>query len=87
MISLTMYVIWLILTNETIQQMTKKYSYNFFVLIASRLKPPKNSDFLKVSHFKLSFWLEARAEILETISLIFWGIWRHQEDILKLTDL
>ena len=39
----------------------------------------------------LFFWfdlfLEARAEILEKISLVFWKIWRHQKDILKLTDL
>ena len=31
--------------------------------------------------------LEARAEILEKISLVFWKIWRYQKDILKLTDL
>ena len=31
--------------------------------------------------------LEARAEILEKILLVFWEIWRHQKDILKLTDL
>ena len=39
----------------------------------------------------LFFWfdlfLEARAEILENFSLIFWEIWKHQKDILKLTDL
>ena len=39
----------------------------------------------------LFFWFdlffEARAEILEEISLVFWEIWRHQKDILKLTDL
>ena len=38
----------------------------------------------------LFFWfdlfLEARAEILEKVSLVFWEIWRHQKDILKLTD-
>ena len=37
----------------------------------------------------LLFWfdlfLEARAEILAKISLFFWSIWRHQEDISKLT--
>ena len=27
------------------------------------------------------------AEILEKISLVFWEIWRHQRDILKLTDI
>ena len=32
-------------------------------------------------------FLEARAEILEKISLVSWEIWRHQKDILKLTDL
>ena len=37
--------------------------------------------------FLLDFFLEARAEILEKISLVFWEIWRHQKDILKLTDL
>ena len=26
------------------------------------------------------------AEILEQISLVFWKIWRHQKDVLKLTD-
>ena len=31
--------------------------------------------------------LEARAEFLEKISWVFWEIWRHQKDILKLTDL
>ena len=39
----------------------------------------------------LLFWfdlfLEARAEILEKITLVFWEIWRHQTDILKLTDI
>ena len=39
----------------------------------------------------LFFWfdlfLEARAEILEKNSVVFWEIWRHQKDILKLTDL
>ena len=39
----------------------------------------------------LFFWfdlfLEARAEILEKISLVFWEIWRNQKDILKLTDI
>jgi hypothetical protein len=42
-------------------------------------------------YLKLLFWfdlfLEARAEILEKIPLVFWEIWRHQKDILKLTDL
>ena len=33
------------------------------------------------------FDLEARAEILEKNLLFFWKIWRHQKDILKLTDL
>ena len=31
--------------------------------------------------------LEARAEILEKISLSFGEVWKHQKDILKLTDL
>ena len=35
----------------------------------------------------LLFWfdlfLEARSEILEKISLIFWEIWRHQKDIYQ----
>ena len=34
----------------------------------------------------MGFFLEARAEILTKISLGFWEIWRHQNDILKLTD-
>ena len=41
-------------------------------------------------YLKLLFWfdpfLEARAEILENISLFFWKILRHKKDILKLTD-
>jgi len=39
----------------------------------------------------LFFWfdlfLEARAEILKKISLVFWSKRWHQKDILKLTDL
>ena len=39
----------------------------------------------------LFFWfdlfLEARAEFLVKISWVFWEIWRHSKDILKLTDL
>ena len=39
----------------------------------------------------LFFWfdlfLEAREEILEKIPLLFWEIWRHQKDILKLADI
>ena len=39
----------------------------------------------------LFFWfdlfLEAKAEILEKISLVFWEIWKYQKDILELTDL
>ena len=37
--------------------------------------------------FLFDLFLEARAEILENFLLIFWKIWRHQKDILKLTDL
>ena len=37
--------------------------------------------------FLIDLFLEARAEILEKISLFFWEIWRHQKDLLKLTDL
>ena len=37
--------------------------------------------------FLFDLFLEARAEILEKISLVVWKIWRHQKDILKLTDL
>ena len=44
-----------------------------------------------IDSLTLLFWfdlfLEARAEILEKISLVFWEIWRHQKDILKLSDL
>ena len=37
--------------------------------------------------FWFDLFLEARAEILEKNSLVFWKkIW-HQKDILKLTDL
>ena len=36
--------------------------------------------------FLFDLILEASAEILEKISLVFWKIWRHQKDILKLTD-
>ena len=39
----------------------------------------------------LFFWfdlfLEAWAEILEKISLVFWEIWRHRKEFLKLADL
>ena len=39
----------------------------------------------------LFFWfdllLEARAEILDKISLVFWESWRQQKDFLKLNDL
>ena len=41
--------------------------------------------FLHLVWFDL--FLEARAEILEKKSLVFWKIWRHQKDILKSTDL
>ena len=37
--------------------------------------------------FLIDFFLEARAEILEKISLVFWKTFWHQKDILKLTDL
>ena len=37
--------------------------------------------------FWLDLFLEARAEILSKKLLVFWSIWRHQKDILKLTDL
>ena len=33
------------------------------------------------------FCKQAWAEIPNKISLIFWEIWRHQKDILNLTDL
>ena len=35
----------------------------------------------------LHYFLEARAEILEKILLVFWSKRWHQKDILKLTDL
>ena len=39
----------------------------------------------------LLFWfdlfIEARADILEIISLVFWKIWKQQNNILKLTNL
>ena len=37
--------------------------------------------------FWFDLFLEARAEILTKISLVFWSISRHQKDIAKLTDL
>ena len=37
--------------------------------------------------FWYDLFLEDRAEILEKMSLFFGEIWRHQKDILKLTDL
>ena len=37
--------------------------------------------------FWFDLFLEARAEILEKISLVFWSKRWHQKDILKLTDL
>ena len=40
-------------------------------------------DFIIIFWFNL--FLEARAEILTKLSLIFWSIWRHQKDISKLT--
>ena len=42
---------------------------------------------LSYTTFWFDLFLEARAEILEKISLVFWEIWRHQKDILKSTDL
>ena len=38
-------------------------------------------------YFLFDLFLEARAEILTKISLVFWSIWRHQNNISKLTDL
>ena len=37
--------------------------------------------------FLFDLFLEGRPEILEKISLFFGEIWRHQKDIMKLTDL
>ena len=37
--------------------------------------------------FLILLFLEARTEFLTKISLVFWSIYRHQKDILKLTDL
>ena len=42
---------------------------------------------LSYTTFLFDLFLEAKAEILEKISLVFWEIWRHQNDILKLTDI
>ena len=44
-------------------------------------------DFILTLLFWFELCLEARAEILENVSLFFWEIWGHQKDILKLTDL
>ena len=37
--------------------------------------------------FLFDLFLEARAEILEKISLVFWKKFWHQKNILKWTDL
>ena len=37
--------------------------------------------------FLFELFLEAKAEILENFSLVFWEIWRQQKDILQLTNL
>ena len=37
--------------------------------------------------FWFDLFLEDRAKILQKISLVFCEIWRHQKDILKITDL
>ena len=42
---------------------------------------------LSYTTFLSDLFLEARAEILEKIPFFFLEIWRHQKDILKLTDL
>ena len=44
---------------------------------------------LTLLHYFFYFYLflEAKAEILEKISLVFWDIWRHQKDIFELTVL
>ena len=36
---------------------------------------------------QINLFFEAGAEILKTISLVFWSKWWHQKDISKLTDL
>ena len=41
----------------------------------------------KLPFFWYDLFLEARAEMLEKFSLVFWKIWRHQNDTLELTDL
>ena len=42
---------------------------------------------LSYTTFWFDLFLEARVEILEKIPLVFWEIWRHQKDSLKLIDL
>ena len=42
---------------------------------------------LSYTIFLFDLFLEARAEILEKNSLVFWKILRHKKEILKLTDL
>ena len=37
--------------------------------------------------FWIDLFLEAREEIFTKNLLVFWSIWRHQKDILKLNDL
>ena len=64
-----------------------------YLTLASKKRSNQKSSVKKKSSNKvpLFFWfglfLEARAEILTKILLVFWSIWRHQKDISKLTDL
>ena len=51
------------------------------------IKKHKSTISFDYGLFLIRFFAEARAEIFAKISLFFWSIWRHQKDILKLTDL
>ena len=51
----------------------------------SKLNPPSSG--IKCPLFLFDLFLEARAEILEKIHWIFWKIWIHQKDVLKLIGL
>ena len=80
------------------QQNTNKKISRISALASKKRSNQKNKGTLyrKLEDFILTllhyfFWfdlfLEARAEILEIFSLVFWSKLWHQTDILNLTDL
>ena len=82
-----------------IDQKTNEIFVKISTLASKKRSNQKNKGTLSVpligwfyfDYFTLLFWfdlfLEARVEIFTKILLVFWEIWRHQKDILKLTDL